>query len=371
MHIDEELSGKSNSTISEIKKCINNKELIHFDICDTENNYIQKNGLRALVDDLLPITKEISNRKFLRATKTNILDLNVLELVKKFEEKNVRYIVFKGYALSKSIYSDPNNRPYADIDLIIDPGQKRDVIKILNDLNYINPYDRDYSFTRGQIVRRKELTPHKIFLELDVHFYMIGNFILRDLYDFGELYNNRITFYVKDTKILTLSKTHRFIHCCIHYYLHNKKRDLIKDIWLYDIKLMIDNFEPKEVKKVIDAIEEHKLGLIIVEVLTEVNMNFIINNSVLEVFLNEMDCNSDIYKLKNTSVLSIYIKQLNKIHGLNNKFAFIYDTTIPDYKLLCLKYGKFNKLIYPIYLLIRCFNVTYDYGTRFTHNKSK
>jgi len=200
---------------------------------------------------------------------------------------------------------------------------------------------------------------------------MIGNFILRYLYDFDELYNNRSTFYVKDTKILTLSKTHRFIHCCIHYYFHNKKRDLIKDIWLYDIKLMIENFELKEVKKVIDAIEEHKLGLIIMEVLTEVNMNFIINNSVLEVFLNEMDCNTDIYKLKNTSVISIYIKQLNKIHGLNNKFAFIYDTTIPDYKLLCLKYGKFNKLIYPIYLLIRCLNVTYDYGTRFTHNKSK
>ena len=96
MRIDEELSDKSHSTISAIKKCINNNELIHFDIFDSENNYIQKNGLRALVDDLLPITKEISNRKFLRAKKTNILDLNILELVKKFEEKNVRYIVFKG-----------------------------------------------------------------------------------------------------------------------------------------------------------------------------------------------------------------------------------------------------------------------------------
>jgi len=368
MRIDGDITNEVNSNRNKVLKYIDDKKKIDFEIRDHDLEYFQKNGLLSLVDSLLPVTREIENRKFLRATKTKILDFHILKLVKEFENNDIKYIVFKGYAISKSLYSNSNDRPYADIDLIIDPSQKNKVIKIFSELNYSNPFDRDYSFTRGQIVRRKELTPHKIFIELDIHFFMIGNFILRNIYCFDELYKEKQNIKVQDRTINTISKYHAFIHCCIHYYFHHKKRDLLKDIWLYDIKLRSEDMDPKDIKNLTFIINEIRLGMVVIEVLEVVNQKFKLKNDFILEINNNVDKNDDYYDLKNSNPLSIYLKQIIKIDKSSDRFKFVYDTIIPDYKLLSLKYGGFKRNLYPIFILLRFFDITYDYGGRIVKN---
>lgn len=364
MRIDGNITNGGKLNIKDILKHIDGKKKIDFDISDYDIKYLQKNGLVPLVDNLLPATKEVKNRKLLRNIKTKILDCHILKLIEKFEENDVKYIVFKGYALSNFLYSESIDRPYADIDLIVDPNQEVKVKEVLLELEYLNPYEKDYSFTRGQIVRRKELKPHNIFIELDIHFFMIGNFILRNVICFDDLYKEKQTFQLQDRKIYTTSICHTFIHCCIHYYLHDKKKDLLKSIWLYDIKLICEKIDSDDVECIVNIINERRLALVIVEVLDVVEQVFNLKESFVFNIRSSVDKNDDYYSFKKAGPTLIYLKQIVEIDNLSGKFAFISDTVIPDYKLLSLKYGGFDKRLYPIFILVRFFDITYDYGGR-------
>ena len=167
------------------------------------------------------------------------------EIIKILKKENIPFILLKGVALSKLIYGDLYSRYSIDIDIFID---KKNLLKTTNVflknkyrirnfntniltnkkiLKYINWVDYSLEFEKNMFDRN---------FEIDLHWDL--SYMRKNIPNFKESWNRRITLNIGGNNIQTLSKLDNFIHLCAHSAKDGWmiKRDLI-EIFLLSRKI--------------------------------------------------------------------------------------------------------------------------------------
>lgn len=325
-------------------------------ICKDHKSDLNQHGL-------LPLASSIGNTESSHAlyvSKLQLLQSNIENeitlVLERALKENICLLFYKGFVLGPLLYKSPILRPFTDIDIIVNIKDKPKIDKILQELGFVNPYSKDSEFVRGQIVRRKRIIGG-IILDLDLHFYVHGNFALRNLFSYEELLNKHQIVQRGNLSLTSLSNVHAFINCCIHFVQHLKKRDLIKLIWLYDISLFSKLLSHKERQETIEIANNKKIGELIKLALKECKQYFPID----DLFLKELSAIEFVSSVPNkiasdkTGTLGLYFLQLENIAGWKYKSLFLIETVFPEKLVLQAKFGTQQRSSYTklwIYRLI-------------------
>lgn len=94
------------------------------------------------------------------------LDAATSELVEAFRAHGVSTVLLKGPAIARTLYADPADRPYGDIDLLVEPGGDDGAAAVLRELGFasLRPDGPFEASTKADVWRREG--PEPVFVDL-------------------------------------------------------------------------------------------------------------------------------------------------------------------------------------------------------------
>lgn len=93
----------------------------------------------------------------------------VHELAGPMDARGVRWLVFKGPALAGSVYPDPGDRAYGDVDLLIHPSDLGAAVRVLESLGYRHG---NHHWRHAAWIRRAEFPMRRADVDIDVHWHV-------------------------------------------------------------------------------------------------------------------------------------------------------------------------------------------------------
>jgi hypothetical protein len=162
-------------------------------------------------------------RQHLRAT----WELQSLAAI--LDATSVPWAVVKGATLVELVYGDPGLRPYADIDVIVDPAGFDHVLDALGDAG-LHPLDRNWTMIRRAMLGELHFVlPGG--MPLDLHWHLVNMYRGRTRIATGELLERTVSIRVGATEVPTFEATDALLHLALHGTLSGGDRLR----WMYDI----------------------------------------------------------------------------------------------------------------------------------------
>ncbi len=162
----------------------------------------------------------------------------LLRILAAFEEQLIPVLCIKGPALAELAYPEGKARDYSDLDLLVQPGDRADALRLLSQLGYVpkNPLtpaqqESEFKTQHAIVLRRKQNV-----MELDLHWALIEKqYALPGA--LKSLWSRAIEVRIEERYVKTMSAEDALIWGCIHGS---------KDLWLQlkyllDIRMIVDN----------------------------------------------------------------------------------------------------------------------------------
>lgn len=185
--------------------------------------------------------EKISRRTLLTTVRTQLIFELVMKNVKRIvEEKNFSFIVLKGPHLGNTIYDDPVERLYCDLDLLVSPQDFFPVIDLLRSNGYKLTFE----------VGKRLWTQKEYYCWTVISPYGVAVEIHRDLAGHGRyrinidgLFERSEPFKIGKIKLLGLGREDLLLHLCLHMigsYFRNIEEKHVKDIALLTQKKKVN-----------------------------------------------------------------------------------------------------------------------------------
>jgi len=187
-----------------------------------------------------PALREIA----LRAAAAELLRLEDLRtLLDGFARHGVPLLIIKGTALAYDIYEEPELRPRADTDLLIDRNDANRARGVFAELRYdARVLSGDPHANRQQaFARRDSFGVQHVY---DLHWDIANTPIVRDALRFDELMVRSMALPRIAPAARAPSHVDALLLACIHRVAHHHDSDRL--IWLYDIHLLHDGMTRAE-----------------------------------------------------------------------------------------------------------------------------
>lgn len=219
-----------------------------------ENLFLQINWHRIVVifhskirrhQDLLP-ARFINKLTRLNANMTtrSLTGLHLLtRLQKSFDEKSIRFLAFKGAALSQLIYQTPVMRSAKDVDILVHPTDMLNAHTALKGLG-LTLYHPKYEPGSPEFTVYMQRQKDAIYIsksrpvELEIHWRLDINAKIMDV-DFDQWWDRRKEILIQNCQIHTFDHT----DTCCHLITHGGVSMWGRLSWLYDWWQMIQDMQ--------------------------------------------------------------------------------------------------------------------------------
>ncbi len=227
----------------------NDAQLINF----TQTSTVINQGLVPIFSFWKPTT-ELQKANLLETAKHRNWQSKAKQLVELFNQYNIKFILFKGFAYNYTLYKKQSLRPHSDIDVFIDKKDYKLIEKLLHQLNYKAVASRQGRFVSYQ---NSFYDDNKINTVFDIHWQISNRTEIHPYFQFEKIYKNSTTITSADLSFQTLDSIHAFIYACFHFQAHRPEDR--KHIWLYDLALMWKGFSINEKNKCLDLALSYNL----------------------------------------------------------------------------------------------------------------
>lgn len=199
-------------------------------------------ALSKLDENLVPaeVLQTLKNVYFENGKQNISLLVELLKLIKYFEERDVSIIPFKGPILSYSLYNNYSVRPPGDMDILVRPDDVLPIVEYLKKLGFQeeNPISRNQLIALIKISRQNRINlvnpKNKLIIEIHWRFY-ISDIIGKKDTDFIWKHTYRSEINNADISVFNPEITLLFL--CFHLYKHNWGRLN----WIRDLSKFIQN----------------------------------------------------------------------------------------------------------------------------------
>ena len=140
-----------------------------------------------------------------------------------------RWAVIKGPALVEAVYGDPGSRPYADLDIVVEPGGFDRVLRRLADEG-LHPLDRNWRHIRRSMLGELHFVLPSG-LPVDLHWHLVNMYRGPIRIDAAELLERSNRIDVGGTLVPVLEPSDALLHLAIHGTLSGGDRLL----WIVDV----------------------------------------------------------------------------------------------------------------------------------------
>lgn len=254
--------------------------------------------------------------------------IEFFKIIRILNEKKINFILLKGWPLAYKFYSKQYHRPRADVDILIKDDCSKEIKECFSMLGYFNPRNWEPKYILDQFCLRKELGPNHVF-EIDFHLKISNNKLIQKKLSNNYLfeksrYSHNLGALVPNDEIL-------LCHSLIHLFNNYHNRDYIKLIWIYDIILILESLNSKQILDVKASVIN--LGLQthlnqVLQLLTKCGYDRI--DLVDSLYSTELK-NSDLdYLFTQPSKKGLILENLMNTAGFSNKLGYIREVAFPD-----------------------------------------
>lgn len=166
----------------------------------------------------------------------------------------VRPVLFKGTALAYSLYHNPATRSRGDTDLIVAPHERDIAIDVLRKLGFERGGGifGDFVTSEVSLVR---VDPFSGSHCVDLHWRLSNSPLLARIFSVEELRAENVAVPALGTHAREVTRPHALAIACVHRLVHSVSPYYVDGdahcnadrlIWLYDIKLLLEQMTPGE-----------------------------------------------------------------------------------------------------------------------------
>ena len=322
-------------------------------------NWANTQGISTLLYQALSDLAPRSNlvRRLSESNKQHIAQAMVLQeerqrVLKLLEP--LKPIILKGEALANVCYEHYHLRPMVDLDLLIDTVNFRGVENTLIMAGYLRNHSVGGSMVMPQTSFLKKLAG-EIHSVIDVHTALFNRPAMLGLLPYRDLLG-KATQNVHSAGIVPCPG-HLLIHASLHLLAHHANNYRL--IWLYDIKLLLDQLNSGDSQIVISFCQHHNLSAVLLDAV-EASQGVFPNGRPVPLVdsLREQagrETTSHFAAgLKNTQTRSRrVIEDWNSLQGGRQRGAWLRQHLLPPPEYMMQKYHMASKWLLPFFYLWR------------------
>ena len=309
----------------------------------TQTSQIINHGLAPIVSKLTPSTK-LQKATLLEHAKYKNWLLKAQNLCGLLNQHKIKFIIFKGFAYSHTLYQQQPVRPYSDIDILVDEKDYKNIEKLLIHQGYKAVASRQGRFISYQNSFYDEKNIQTIF---DIHWQISNRTEIHPYFQFEKIYNASKPIKTSHFSFQTLDPIHAFIYACFHYQAHRPEDR--KHIWLYDLALLWKGFTVKEQENCLKLANHFHLYHLVGGTLKK--MQFVFGN-----LINSKSLKGQPFILKNNYLQSRNTKgidfyhRLKKLKGIKAKTLYLSEYVFQNTHYVQSRYRlKTRKWVYFFY----------------------
>ncbi len=267
----------------------------------------------------------------------------------------VRPIVLKGEAMALTCYSQYDDRPMSDMDILIKDRDMAQIRQILASEGYI-----DCGAVTGDIIMPQVCLIHQlpgnIACTVDVHTRVFNRPVLQNLLGYTEIEQGPGAEEYPFPGVLIPGKAHLLIHAALHLMAHHYNSRRL--IWLFDIKLLADQFEPAHQQYLMEFCINNQITAAILAALEASDKMFPFADTLLIDQLRDLSNDQPtphpaVRLLQTHSPLGLGIQDWNSLTGVPQHFAWIKQHLFPPTSYMMQRYSLVSKWLLPLFYLWR------------------
>ena len=285
-----------------------------------------KSDKQIILNGLAPLFVEYKHSNSVNLIKASLLEKAKFQnwqeksqtIFKLFDNSGIRFLVFKGFALTHCVYQNSYIRPYSDIDMIVDVEDYKMAEQLLSENGFSKVSSREGQFVSFQNSFYDNDSPQCV---IDLHWQINNRIEFHKNFPFGYLYKHSNTINQDDSQFHVLSSVDGFVLSCFHFQAHRPEDR--KHIWLYDLALMWNQMSDVEKQTCIEkakATSQYKVVSSCLHLVNQVfgklyNLDgFIVENNFedTELYLGERKRKATDIKIR-----------LKNIDGFSNKIKYL------------------------------------------------
>ena len=192
----------------------------------------------AVIPEFVKLTLKSTNLEIARRNMSMTVEL--LRVMKLFQENNISALAIKGPTLSQIIHGDITTRQYADIDILVEEDHLYNAACILTEKDYTFDYSIDFTKNKGLLKATKDITLSKKGpnIDLELHWRLFsGRLFKKSNIDLFRDNSQFITIYQQ--KVTTLDNTVLLLYLLLHGSKHLWERLE----WIVDIDRLVRSHE--------------------------------------------------------------------------------------------------------------------------------
>ncbi len=262
-------------------------------------------------------------------------------------------LVLKGEAMAYACYRQYQERPMTDLDILVKDNRFKSISNSLIETGYRRADSSSGDLVMPQISFSKKLT-RSVTNVLDVHTALFNRPGLQNMLDYEELLIGAQL--GKHPAGLIPSLGNLLIHASLHLMAHHfNSRRLI---WLYDIKLLLENMSDDDNQHVISFCQRHRLAAAILKAVEASRLVFPSEYCALSDQLKMQAAEQTVPHiatglLKAESQSSLAIQDWNSLRGIRQRLAWLRQHLLPAPDYMMRRYNLVSKWRLPFYYLWR------------------
>lgn len=216
---------------------------------------LEREGVAPLLYEFWRISppKQTDRLQWHEMMQTLVQESAMRQLLRQSESRRIQTVLaaneieciwLKGVALACWLYSNPNHRPCADLDLLFE--SHREVLRAADMLAQLG-YRLPIRHIAGDLYVHELLAVQAEHgLELDMHWRLANPALFSERLQWQELRAMAVPLPVLGERALALAPVHALLHACIHRACNQVSRRANRLLWLYDIHLMTQRLSEPE-----------------------------------------------------------------------------------------------------------------------------
>lgn len=266
--------------------------------------------------------------------------------------KNIRFVILKGFALSRTVYNNRVDRIRADVDILVDESHYSSTKAVLSTLGYYNPRGWEPKLVINQFTMRRKLS-NDLHLDFDIHLKISNNKSLDEILKLPEISKEAV--FDQSCGSLLIGNVHALFHSLFHMMNHMSEGDQVKLVWLYDIHLLVLKLSLQDTERFLTLVNNAKIGAVVVAGL-EMCHKYFKNIKLDSLITHAQKCNSSekyAHLLQVNRRFNIFFRDLLAIQGIYKKILFLCETIFPSRHEIYNKYGDINKRYLLVFYIAR------------------
>ncbi|MGI9319571.1 MAG: nucleotidyltransferase family protein [bacterium] len=274
--------------------------------------------------------------------------MRVLHILQK-----VKPIVLKGEAMAYACYSQYQDRPMVDVDLLIKSFRMNEARDLLIDDGYLPQNSVSGNMVMPQVSFSKKL-PANISNVLDLHTSLFNRPALQDMLTYDNLIAAAQQGVHRSGVIPCVG--HLLIHAVLHLMAHHfNSRRLI---WLYDINILLGKIDEENGQIVLDFCNRHKMAAAMLEIIDASSDLFPHNQIDLQSKLEKLAATQPVPHIAtrlacSDKPFSLAIQDWRSLRGGRQRGAWLRQHLVPPSNYMLQKYKMASKWLLPFFYLWR------------------